>query len=514
MTEVDVAEALKLANQSGEIPDNVKGITQRIPMSPAEPSGEPIVLVPVAGNTIHRIAFVGQDLGLATTTGELFVLQGFSSAFETGSVDWIELSDGSRFSLIDFLEDFGEGLDIGDMLNSIEAAAGVVGEESPGSDTPSSPPGRLEVTALSDGERNASGALDQSDTPTSPGSPGVTVAGQTKPITDQTLGVTVSSDVEVASSSVTKVTLTQARDNFEVPAGDSANYEVDGMRGRDRITGGDGNDTLRGGRGKDRLFGEDGDDRLEGGQGKDHLYGGAGDDTLIGGTGKDVLSGGDGDDTLILSGQADSRDRLDGGDGHDTVMRGDGDLVLRRFNAANDVEVVDGRGEAVKGTSKKDVLDFSNAQFENVSGIETGAGNDKVIGTDGDDRIFGGSGKDKLSGGAGDDFISGGTGRNILTGGAGGDTFAVGEGVDIIKDFRAEDGDRIDVSSVLDLGEVEDLDAYIRLEEDRNGNTVVKVNESGSGQDSDFSRVAVLEGVTDVSISDILRDGAEPDPTV
>ena len=62
--------------------------------------------------------------------------------------------------------------------------------------------------------------------------------------------------------------------------------------------------------------------------------------------------------------------------------------------------------------------------------IDTGAGNDNVIGTTSADLILGGEGNDTISGGPGNDTISGGAGDDRLTGGSGADELSGGDGAD------------------------------------------------------------------------------------
>ncbi|MFN3580932.1 MAG: type I secretion C-terminal target domain-containing protein, partial [Pseudomonas sp.] len=75
-----------------------------------------------------------------------------------------------------------------------------------------------------------------------------------------------------------------------------------------------------------------------------------------------------------------------------------------------------------------------------------------LTGTSGDDIIFGGSGNDILIGGDGDDILIGGLGNDTLTGGNGADTFVwqAGDlGNNVITDFNLSQGDRIDISDLL-----------------------------------------------------------------
>ncbi len=76
------------------------------------------------------------------------------------------------------------------------------------------------------------------------------------------------------------------------------------------VVGDDGANRLYGNAGDNGLWGEAGDDLLAGGAGEDLLYGGAGDDLLDGGEGADMLYGGAGDDTYLLGLAEDGPDRI------------------------------------------------------------------------------------------------------------------------------------------------------------------------------------------------------------
>ncbi|GJD95951.1 ExeM/NucH family extracellular endonuclease [Methylobacterium iners] len=80
-----------------------------------------------------------------------------------------------------------------------------------------------------------------------------------------------------------------------------------------------------------------------------------------------------------------------------------------------------------------------------------GIGNDVVRGLDGADVLFGGIGRDQLFGGSGQDRLAGELGNDVLNGGAGADVFAfsVLGGRDVIEDFRASEGDRLDLGRGL-----------------------------------------------------------------
>jgi Ca2+-binding RTX toxin-like protein len=112
-----------------------------------------------------------------------------------------------------------------------------------------------------------------------------------------------------------------------------------GTKGKDKLKGTNGDDTILGKGGNDKLHGKDGDDHIKGGGGNDKIYGDAGDDDLFGGggndkmfgdIGSDFLDGGKGNDKLDGGGDNDElvgglgNDELTGGDGNDELYGGDG----------------------------------------------------------------------------------------------------------------------------------------------------------------------------------------------
>jgi len=82
---------------------------------------------------------------------------------------------------------------------------------------------------------------------------------------------------------------------------------------------------------------------------------------------------------------------------------------------------------------------------------------DVITGGNNDDYLRGGSGSDSIDGGDGDDVIQGDNGADVLTGGGGADIFlytkindsrAAASAQDIILDFSALQGDRIQLSGI------------------------------------------------------------------
>ncbi|WP_061933701.1 SwmB domain-containing protein [Aureimonas sp. AU22] len=168
---------------------------------------------------------------------------------------------------------------------------------------------------------------------------------------------------------------------------------VTGTAAADTISGGLGADTMGGGLGDDVLYGNQGADILFGNQGNDMLYGGKDDDAIYGGRDDDYIEGNLGDDYV------------EGNLGNDLILGNQGD--------------------------------------DTVNGNQ---GNDTVHGGQGNDLVHGGQGDDLVFGDLGDDEIWGGLGNDTLIGGEGADTFAfgLGSGLDVVADFNAADGDRLD----------------------------------------------------------------------
>ncbi len=123
--------------------------------------------------------------------------------------------------------------------------------------------------------------------------------------------------------------------------------------------------------------------------------------------------------------------------------------------ASTDVSVVIDHDHTLQGTSGSDSLMGSDLA-------------DTLRGGDGNDHLHGGKGNDILYGDAGNDILIGGAGDDILYGGTGADTFVWQKGDfghDVIKDFDASEGDRIDLSGLLaDMDESSSLDAYLRVD--------------------------------------------------
>lgn len=219
------------------------------------------------------------------------------------------------------------------------------------------------------------------------------------------------------------------------------NDELHGGYGNDMIFGGLGQDTLFGDEGDDRLYGNDGHDRIFGGEGNDWIYGGTGNDTANGDAGNDVIYGDEGEDFLsggmghdVVFGGADNdyvwgdagNDYVLGEDGNDYVSGGLGDDWLSG-GAGNDTLIDESGINYLYGNDGNDNL-WGGADSDTLDG---GNGEDLLIGSFGNDYLSGGDQADHLFGESGNDWLNGGRGVDHLVGGEGADTYYF-SGADVI----------------------------------------------------------------------------------
>ncbi|WP_239812853.1 Ig-like domain-containing protein [Brenneria goodwinii] len=201
--------------------------------------------------------------------------------------------------------------------------------------------------------------------------------------------------------------------------------------------------------------------------------------------GNDTLMGGSGDD--ILFGDAISFDGIDG-NGLQALQQYVGNQLHLSADTTASVEQVH---NYITEHSAEFDLSSSNGGNDILNG---GAGNDILFGQGGNDTLKGGAGNDLLYGGSGDDLLIGGAGNNVLTGGSGADTFkwqAGDVGHDVIKDFNASEGDRIDLSDLVgELEEGTDISHYIRVTEN-NGSPTIEVSTEGNFTGDKGGTVAV-----------------------
>ena len=190
----------------------------------------------------------------------------------------------------------------------------------------------------------------------------------------------------------------------------------------------------------------------------------AGADNVTGGSGNDILFG----DLISYKGQ-------------------EGNAALKAFAAEKlsiAVDQLDDRTLHQYITEHvQDVGALANAS--NIYGTNDGA--DTLLGGAGNDILFGQGGNDTLNGGAGNDILVGGKGNDILTGGAGADTFVwlkgdtnTSGGFDRITDFKHSEGDKLDLSDLLQGNNDTNLANYLKLTTDSSGNSTLSVSSTGS----------------------------------
>ncbi|MDD1011622.1 LapA family giant adhesin, partial [Pseudomonas shahriarae] len=172
-----------------------------------------------------------------------------------------------------------------------------------------------------------------------------------------------------------------------------------------------------------------------------------GNDTVNGGAGNDILFG----DLVSFNGIA-----------------GEGYQAMQAFVAKE-------TGVEVSKVSTSNVHQYITEHYQafDVSGSHDGndtllggAGNDILFGSGGNDLLDGGKGNDILLGGTGNDTLIGGQGNDILIGGSGADTFvwkAGDTGSDVIKDFKASEGDRIDLRDLLQGETGSTIDNFLKI---------------------------------------------------
>jgi Ca2+-binding RTX toxin-like protein len=204
--------------------------------------------------------------------------------------------------------------------------------------------------------------------------------------------------------------------------------EINGALPRVNFFGGSGDDLLASGSGDDLLFGQAGNDTLLGLGGTDLLAGSAGNDTLIGGGGADRAFGQSGDDLMVWN-PGDGTDLNEGGAGIDTVEINGGNGAETFTITANGGRVrfdrVNPAPFAIDIGSSESLVVNANGGDDSISAsgnfagliqlnLDGGAGNDTLLGSNGDDVLLGGDGND---------FIDGNQGADAAFLGDGDDTF-------------------------------------------------------------------------------------------
>lgn len=301
---------------------------------------------------------------------------------------------------------------------------------------------------------------------------------------------------------------------YEVENLIGSNYAdiLHGDGGANVLSGLNGDDVLYGDGGNDRLIGGNGNDELHGGNGNDTLLGGQGADILLGEAGKDIFVV-----DIDANRPTDATDEwysdiFVGGEGRDTIsfhLSSSNVLIHSSSYQAHIEKPIYTPGEQIEylhmgtlegieiinASSHADIIILDSYQADRLI-VSGKAGDDIIIATDYDDRLYGDAGDDFLFGGIANDLLDGGAGNDILVGGSHRDTLIGGDGadtfyysmknefspiwrfgdsgtsffwedelspasvwndigVDLIKDFNAGEGDKIDLSGLIfDINDV------------------------------------------------------------
>jgi trimeric autotransporter adhesin len=280
-----------------------------------------------------------------------------------------------------------------------------------------------------------------------------------------------------------------------------------GTNGSDFIEGTQDDDRFSTGDGTDQLIALGGNDLLDGGAGGDAMFGGTGDDSYVvdndndlvierGGEGFDtVLSsvdftlganvenlqltenpaatfavGNEGDNQLIGNAQRNEMignagaDRMVGlgGDDH-YIVENLGDVVVEGVDQGIDfvtsfvshalsdnVENLQLMGDAFRGAG--------NALNNTITGT---AGDNVLLGAEGNDLLASFEGADILFGGTGNDTLDGGNGADVMFGNAGDDTYFVSDRADSVVEKAGEGTDTVLSIATFRLGaHVENLSLF------------------------------------------------------
>jgi Ca2+-binding RTX toxin-like protein len=317
--------------------------------------------------------------------------------------------------------------------------------------------------------------------------------------------------------------------------------EANGALPRGNLFGGSDADTLTGGSGADQLFGQSGNDAIFGSGGTDILFGGDDADSLTGGDADDQAFGEKGNDRMTWN-NGDDTDLNEGGEGTDRVQV-NGSAGAESFTAvANGVRTrLDRVGPSPFsidiGTSERLSLNTGDGQDRfDASGVpaghiaisvSTGAENDAVTGSGGDDVIDAGAGTDVVDGQAGDDQVFLGDGADIAdwNPGDGNDSIEGDAGSDRLVFLGSSANERFDLAA--DNNQVQltrDVDAVeitldelevLRLRASGGADTVTVHDVSGTDLTDVEANLAVVQTGLPDGLRDTVRvEGTPADDTV
>ncbi|KGJ16865.1 Hint domain-containing protein [Paracoccus sanguinis] len=252
-----------------------------------------------------------------------------------------------------------------------------------------------------------------------------------------------------------------------------------------------------------------------------HLVGTVGDDTLVGTPDDDLIEGLAGNDRIVI-GDAPGNDTILGGDGGDTLdASGQTAGTTVTYSGAGEGTVVQGADSVSFAGIERLNLGWGNDAVTAAgtsAGIDvnTGAGDDTIIGSDARDTIDGGAGNDLIDSGDGDDLIESSTGNDTVHAGGGDDGVRWGKDVDNQTGHDVLYGGETGETSgdalnawTYDGVAVEFTGAESGTLADNHGNTAefhqFERILTGEGDDSIDASGAVLTGTTGVNV--LSREG-------
>ncbi|SED69163.1 beta strand repeat-containing protein [Pseudomonas anguilliseptica] len=164
--------------------------------------------------------------------------------------------------------------------------------------------------------------------------------------------------------------------------------------------------------------------------------------------------------------------------------------TLTNATSGNDTLTGTTGNDLIRGYNGNDTLN-GGAGNDHLYG---GLGNDTLNGDAGNDFLNGESGNDILNGGAGDDILRGGLGNDTLTGGTGKDLFLwqrgdlnTAGGRDIVRDFNASEGDRIDLHDLLQGENDGNILNYLRVDTATSTLQISTTGQFGAGGSPDVT---------------------------
>jgi Ca2+-binding RTX toxin-like protein len=207
------------------------------------------------------------------------------------------------------------------------------------------------------------------------------------------------------------------------------------------------------------------------------LQGNSAANRLNGGTGVDTLAGGDGNDTYVVDNSGDvvtetntAAAQIDTIQSWSAYTLGANVENLRLLatgsvngtgNALNNILYAGAGNNVLDGGAGIDTVSYAYAAAGITAGLATtaaqataGSGNDTLLGVE---NLTGGNYSDTLTGNGGSNVLVGGLGKDTLVGGLGADIFkfntaaetnAVAALGDLIQDFNASQGDKINLSAI------------------------------------------------------------------